>query len=532
MLTTQRTDGSGENRAVAPFGRALLDDLPDGYYETDLECQITYANPPLVRLLGLSMDAVVGENWRELLTPSTAEEVVTMMRRVTEQGTPQLIEAAAYLPSGSECILELSIAPLMDTRGNPVGVRGIARDVTERYQRVGLMPILQQVDEDLVRAADTESALELALEGGMLLSNADAGFIGVVEGDCVRLAHTFGEYKDKIMPLDGILARVVRNRRAEMITDVRDYRPSLPEVSALIVFPLVARNKLIGVVALETADAARFTPSVFEFVRLLVTRMASVLDTALLIQAQTQRDADVRAIQNQVKELEQLKANLIRLATHDLRNPLSIVKGYMDILRDDLNGTLQPTQASFFDAISVAIRRIDQITTDIVSLGRVQTALPAKPGPVDLAVLINKAVMDFREESRRRGQTLSMSVPPDPVIVCADETDLVEAVRNLLGNAVKFTPAGGKVDVRLTTAAGRVRLDIEDTGIGIAEEHQDRLFEPFFRIKQEDAAVVGTGLGLYVTRQIVERYGGKVFFKSALNEGSIFSFELPLEAQT
>jgi len=296
-----------------------------------------------------------------------------------------------------------------------------------------------------------------------------------------------------------------------------------------MVFPLVARGQTLGVLALETADAARFTPSVVEFVRLLVTRVALLLDISVLLQSQSQRDGDLRAVQNQVKELEQLKANLIRLATHDLRNPLSIVKGYMDILRDDLHSMLQPTQASFFDAISVAIRRIDQITTDIVSLGRVQTALPARPGPVDLGVLVNKAVMDYREECRRRGQTLDVSVPADPVIVHADETDLVEALRNLLSNAVKFTPQGGHVEIRLTRANGRVRLDVEDTGIGISEEHQLRLFEPFFRIKQEDAAVVGTGLGLYVTRLIVERYGGQMSFKSVLKEGSTFSFELPAE---
>lgn len=530
MLTTQRTDGNSENRAASPFGRALLDDLPDGYYETDLECQITYANAPLARLLGLGVDGVIGEHWRNLLAPSNCEEVVTIMRRVTEQGTPQFIEAAAYLPSGAERILELSIAPLMDSRGNPVGVRGIARDVTDRYQRIGLLPILQQVDEDVIRAADADAALELALEGGMLLSNADAGFIGVLDDDSLRLAHTFGEYKDKTIRLDGILARIARSRRAELIIDVRDYRPSLPDAAALMVFPLVARNQLLGVLALETADAVRFTPSVFEFVKLLVVRVAAILDTALLLQTHRQHEADLRAVQNQVKELEQLKANLIRLATHDLRNPLSIVKGYMDILQDDLSGTLQPVQMTFFDAISVAIQRIDQITTDIVSLGRVQTALPAKLVAVDLGVLVNKTVMDFREESRRRGQTLTVNVPNEAVIVCADETDLVEAVRNLLSNAVKFTPAGGRVMVRLSSADGRVRLDVEDTGIGISEEHQQRLFEPFFRIKQEDVVVVGTGLGLYVTRQIIERYGGTVSFSSVLNEGSTFSFELPAEA--
>jgi PAS domain S-box-containing protein len=529
MLTTRTTEANSDTRAKeAVHPRVYLDDLPDGYYEADLDGMITYGNAALVRLLGLPTETVNGESWAALLTPSTAQEAVTLMRRVTEQGTPQMLEVGVYLASGVERILELSIAPLMDTRGNPVGVRGIARDVTARYQRVGLMPILEQVADDISHAAEATAALDLALEGAMLLSNADAGFVGVRDGDHLRLAHTFGEYTLKRLPLEGVIERALKLRRPELLTKIGDDDPALPDTAALMVFPLVARDCALGVLALETSEPSRFTPAMLELMPLLVTRMAAVLDTALLLQSQTLHEGELRALQNQIKELERLKANLIRLSTHDLRNPLSIIKGYMDIMRDDLDGLLEPLQRSFFDAIAQAVQRIDQITSDIVSLGRVQTAPPANPGPVDLAVLVNKAVMDFREESRRRGQTLHMNVPADPVIVHADETDLVEAIRNLLSNAVKFTPQGGRVEIRLTPSDSCVRLDVEDTGIGISEEHQARLFEPFFRVKQEDAAVVGTGLGLYVTRQIVERYGGRIAFKSALKAGSTFSFELPM----
>src|SRR5690606_27634271 len=176
-----------------------------------------------------------------------------------------------------------------------------------------------------------------------------------------------------------------------------------------------------------------------------------------------------------------------------------------------------------------AVKRMQHMTTDILSLERVQNKDAALWQIVYLSDLIERAMLDYYDESKQKGLEFNIRLPEDSILVQGDPTDLYEAISNLIGNAIKYTPQGGRVDVLLKKMDGWALLEIEDTGFGVPVDLQSNLFKPFYRAKtQETQHIDGTGLGLYLVKSIVERHGGKMRFRSIYGKGSVFGFQLPL----
>ena len=220
---------------------------------------------------------------------------------------------------------------------------------------------------------------------------------------------------------------------------------------------------------------------------------------------------------------------MIRIASHDLRSPLGIIVGYLDLLQYDLNETLNDEQRGFFEAMKRAADRMQRMTTDILSLERVQTVRMQTHVRLQFEHLLRKVVDDFEDNAARKGVTLVRHFADVRVPIVGDPISLAEAVGNLVSNAIKYTPAGGQVDIQLTRGRKSAELLITDTGIGIAEADQDKLFSPFYRVKNEATqGVEGTGLGLYLVKKIIEQHSGELIVRSALGEGSTFGFRIPM----
>jgi signal transduction histidine kinase len=232
-----------------------------------------------------------------------------------------------------------------------------------------------------------------------------------------------------------------------------------------------------------------------------------------------------------VSELEQLKTDMIRIAAHDLRNPLSLVSGYIELLKEDRAG-LNEDQYSFIEAIDKAQRKMFKIIDDILSLQRVEAAGEGKQcEEIDLAKLISDLYRGHEARAQQKNQTYELAVPETPVTVCVDAAQIREAIDNLINNAIKYTPASGTVKVSLKVANGKAVFNVDDTGLGIPEDQQARLFQPFFRASNAKMSQIeGTGLGLHLVKNIIERHGGQMRFHSILGQGSQFGFEIPVES--
>jgi PAS domain S-box-containing protein len=230
---------------------------------------------------------------------------------------------------------------------------------------------------------------------------------------------------------------------------------------------------------------------------------------------------------DEVSELEQLKTHMIRMTAHDLRSPLSIIGSYIELIEEDLAPHYGEMDGMYVNAIRQAVERIMQLTTDILTLERLNQYRDVTLMRVQLGTVLERTVNEFAENSRQRNQTVTLNF--EPLAVYGDSVDLHEAIANLLGNAIKYTPNGGKIEACLRRDGDFAVLEIIDNGYGVPENQQEHLFQPFQRIKTAETHMIeGTGLGLYLVKKIVEKHGGSMIFESIYGEGSTFGFRMPL----
>ncbi len=243
-----------------------------------------------------------------------------------------------------------------------------------------------------------------------------------------------------------------------------------------------------------------------------------------------------------LKELDELKSDFVATVSHDLRAPLTFMRGYTTML--PTVGELNQQQREYVEKILRGVSQMSELVDDLLDLGRIEAGVGLETQPCHLGAIVAEAVDSMRARAAAKSVTLrtepldrSDSGAEGVAIVSGDAALLRQAIGNLVDNAVKYTPSGGTVSVGLSVRRedrrGRAVVMVSDTGIGIAPEDQVRLFEKFYRVKRRDVpSVSGTGLGLSIVKSIVERHGGEVWVDSELDEGSTFYISLPLSRST
>ncbi len=228
----------------------------------------------------------------------------------------------------------------------------------------------------------------------------------------------------------------------------------------------------------------------------------------------------------QLREADRLKDEFVALISHDLRTPLTSIMGYLELVLDDDN--LTEEQRGFLNVADRNADRLLRLVNDLLFVARFEAGeLELRPTDLDLAAVVRQSVEESGPRAAAGGVELTC-VAGAVSSVQADKGRMFQLVENLVSNAIKFTPEGGEVRVSVTPVNGVVRLEVADTGIGIASGEQQRLFERFFRASTaSEHQIPGTGLGLYITRAIVEAHGGSIAVRSDPGEGTSFCVELP-----
>lgn len=231
------------------------------------------------------------------------------------------------------------------------------------------------------------------------------------------------------------------------------------------------------------------------------------------------------AMADGLDHIEKLRRHMISDVAHELRTPLANIRGYLEALRDQV---VEPSPAlvdSLYDEAMLLSRLVD----DLQELALAEAGqLRLSRQPVDLAEIAQQAVQGFQPEADAKGLAIKAEMPPDLPLVDADAQRVGQVLRNLLRNAMAYTPAGGEINVSARPAAAEVEVEVRDTGVGIAPEHLPYIFERFYRADQSRArSTGGAGLGLTIVKQLVEAHGGRVHVESEVGSGSTFTFTLP-----
>jgi PAS domain S-box-containing protein len=247
------------------------------------------------------------------------------------------------------------------------------------------------------------------------------------------------------------------------------------------------------------------------------------------------RVASQRQLRDQIArlhELDQLKADFLNAASHELRTPLTSIKGYAEFLEDGVGGSLTPTQHEHVAQIQAGTQRLRRIVDDMLDFARLEAGVfQLQPLRTDLARVIEQEVASLRPLAVEKQVTLELQTPAADLALVAtvDPLRIGQVLLNLVGNAIKFTPAGGHVVVEALSRDGGVRVEVRDTGIGIPQECHQKVFEKFYQVNPSSTREHGgAGLGLAISRALVEAHGGTIGLTSAPGQGSTFWFHLDL----
>ena len=228
-----------------------------------------------------------------------------------------------------------------------------------------------------------------------------------------------------------------------------------------------------------------------------------------------------------LKELDELKSEFVATVSHDLRAPLTFMRGYATML--PMVGEFNDKQREYVEKILHGVGQMSGLIDDLLDLGRIEAGVGLERKPCHLGAVLVEAVDGMRARATANGLTLRLEPAEGVPLVAGDAALLRQAITNLVDNAIKYTPSGGIVTVGLSVRDEQALICVTDTGLGIAPDDQVRLFEKFYRIRRRDTMdIPGTGLGLAIVKSIIERHGGKVWVDSELDKGSTFYISLPL----
>lgn len=230
----------------------------------------------------------------------------------------------------------------------------------------------------------------------------------------------------------------------------------------------------------------------------------------------------------QFKELDALKSEFVATVSHDLRSPLTLMRGYATML--EMVGELNDQQLEYVRKIIVGIESISRLVNNLLDLGRIETGVGLQLEMLLVKDIVDHVVESFHLPAQQKDIQLRAEISEDTIpLVEADHALLQQAIHNLVENAIKYTPESGKVWVRVSSDQSKISIEVQDTGIGISPVDQSRLFEKFYRSSDRKAnRERGTGLGLTIVKSIIERHGGRLKVESQLGEGSTFTAEIPL----
>jgi signal transduction histidine kinase len=285
---------------------------------------------------------------------------------------------------------------------------------------------------------------------------------------------------------------------------------------------LLREDHLIGGLTVNKKTPGEFSPEVIDLLKTFAGQSALAIQNARLF----------REIADKSRQLEvasQHKSEFLANMSHELRTPLNAIIGFSEVLMQHMFGELNEKQDEYLRDIYDSGRHLLSLINDILDLSKIEAGrMELELTDFDLPTAIDSALTLVRERATRRGIALHKTLAGPVGQVQADERKVRQVVLNLLSNAIKFTPEGGRIEVEAVPRDGAVEVSVRDTGVGIAPEDQEAVFEEFRQVGTSAAKQEGTGLGLALSRKFVELHGGKIWVQSEVGRGSTFTFTLPV----
>ena len=381
------------------------------------------------------------------------------------------------------------------------------------------LAVLQQIDKELNTDLDANKVGEIVLKWAIRQTEADAGLFGTVEDDqlIVQAVQNLDIIEGQILSVSELSADQISNGRLQH--DKIDANISLlGQDSHRVLVPIGRGGAIRGLLVLE--NLGDFNPEWLNLLTRLSDHAAIALNNAHLFA--------------KAQAANQAKSDFVALVSHELKTPLSVIMAYGDLIRKVDTGALSEKQELFLKAIQDGAARMHSLVMELDDITRMETGkMRLEPESIAIESTIDAVIQSLNPQFSEKQQTVSTDISADLPNVWVDHKRLLQILTNLINNANKYTPEKGNICVSAAITSQDeqpvVQVAIKDNGLGIDKKDQSMIFSQFFRSGDDQVKVMrGAGLGLNITKQIVEMHGGKIWFESEYRQGTTFYFTLPI----
>jgi signal transduction histidine kinase len=391
---------------------------------------------------------------------------------------------------------------------------------------------LSQLDQDLNGADNPAQATAVMLDWALRYADASAGLAGIRSGDVYEIAAARG-YPDGSGPrendalpleLEGFSEAVRSGKAVRRVATGDSPAGLLPGGRTALFLPILRNAQILGWMLLESPAADAFAKPQAEILERLCAHAAIAISNAQLY-------AEVRGA-------NQAKSEFISFVAHELKTPMTSIRGYTDLVAQGAVGPVSQPQANFLATIRLNVDRMAALVSDLNDISRIESGrLRLEFAAIPVGPALEEVLEALRSQIEGKEQKLALEIPDGLPPAWVDRGRLIQILTNLVSNAHKYTPAGGSLRIAAENAPNRwdpagppevIHFLIQDSGLGISAQEQNSIFQKFFR--SEDGTVrdlPGTGLGLHITRNLVEMHGGRIWFESEFRRGSTFHFTVP-----
>ena len=520
---------------------AIVESSDDAIVSKNLQGIIMSWNRGAEEIFGYSEEEVLGRSITMLIPEERLHEEELILKKIRNGIRIQHFETIRKHKSGREIPVSITISPVKDTRGNIIGASKVARDITLQQESQAAMEqyiqnleTLNSVGKSISENLDVQEILQRVTDATTKLTGAAFGAFFYnntgLDGDSFRLFTLSGAprkaFEGMAMPRHTSLfyptfieKKVVR---IDDVTKHADFGKNAPfngmpkghfSVVSYLAVPVVSKSGIvIGGLLYGHPEAGVFTGEHELLVVNIAAQAAVSLDNSRLFE--------------QVKDLSDKKDEFIALASHELKTPLTTIKGYLQVLTKKQSDKMSQL---FLGKSLYQVEKLNTLVEDLLNMSRIESGqLNFKLEVFDLREMLEEIVGTFSYLSG--SHKIVANLGDQPAIIKGDQQRIEQAILNLMTNAIKYSPKAEEIYVDLELTGKYSLVKVRDKGIGLTAQQRQQLFTRFYRA-ESTKGISGLGLGLYLTKQIIDRHHGRIDVNSEYGRGSEFVLSLPLEEQ-
>ncbi|MCK9281672.1 MAG: ATP-binding protein [Melioribacteraceae bacterium] len=518
--------------------RTLIDNIPDAIYAKDLECRKTLANKTdLENMKCNSEEEALGKTDYDYFAKEVADAFYKDDQEIITTGKSVLSREEYFFDSnGKKNWLLTSKAPLRDPEGKIIGLIGIGHNITHRKKSELIREVLYDISESALSSKDIDSLYKKIHEEISKLMSGKNFYIAIYDEikDEISFPYMVDEYDDPYDPKKpgkGLTEYVLRSGEAKLIDIELDMKlRELGEVELIgtpteiwLGVPLKLYGKTFGAIVVQDYhDPNAFKEEELQLLSFVADQISQTIERKKYIDA-------INKYAQELAETNLTKDRFFSIIAHDLKSPFQGLLGYSQILVDEFPTLNEDEKKEFILSIDELIHSAYKLLENLLEWSRLQTGkMPFKPELIPVKHEMNGTLNLLAQTASNKGINLEYNID-NSIIVFADKNMFAAIIRNLISNAIKFTNIGGKIIVDAVKKENHIEFSVTDSGVGMPKERIADLFKIDKSISSKGTAnEEGTGLGLLLCKEMVDKHSGKIWIESELNKGSKFSFTLPL----